>query len=43
MTGTINWKRPRGRRRQRWIDIVKSDLEKWAPGLKLVESEDREG
>jgi len=42
MTGTINGKIPRGQLRQRWIDIVKSDLEKCAPGIKVEENEDRE-
>jgi len=41
MTGTMNGKRPRGRPRQRWMDLVKSDLEKCAPGLKLEECVDR--
>ncbi|KAL4084994.1 hypothetical protein QTP88_027844 [Uroleucon formosanum] len=39
MIGTINGKKPRGRPRQRWIDIVKSDLEECAPGLKLEDEE----
>jgi len=41
-TGTSNGKRPRGRPRQRWTEIVKSDLEKCAPGLKLEEIKARE-
>ncbi|VVC26151.1 Hypothetical protein CINCED_3A012484 [Cinara cedri] len=32
MTSTIQGKRPRGRPRQRWVDAVKSDLEKRALG-----------
>jgi len=42
MANTNNRKRPRRRPRQKWIDIVTSDLEKCTPGLKLKESEDRE-
>lgn len=42
MIGTMNGKRPRGRPRQRWMDIVKSDLENCAPGLKLEECVDRD-
>lgn len=42
MTGTINGKRPRGWPRQRCIDIIKSDLEKCAPGTKLDECADRD-
>lgn len=41
-TVTINGKRLRDRPRQRWIDIVKSDLEKCAPGSKLEEYVDRD-
>lgn len=42
MMGTTNGKIPRGRPRQRGIDIVKSELQKYALGLKLEESEDKE-
>lgn len=42
MTDTINGKRPRGRPRQWWMSIVKSDLKKCAPELKLEDSENRE-
>jgi len=41
MTSTMNEKRPRGRPRQRCMDLVKSDLEKCALGLKLEECVDR--
>jgi len=38
MIGSINGKRPM----QRWINIVKSDLEKYAPVSKLEECDDRD-
>lgn len=41
MTSTTDKKRPRGRPRQEWIDIVKSDIEKFALGLRLdIEKDD---
>lgn len=42
MTSTINEKRPWRRPRQRWIDIVKSDLGKCAPEIKSEECADRD-
>jgi len=41
MIGSFTVKRHNGRPRQRWIDIVKSELEKCAPGSKLEECVDR--
>lgn len=35
MTDTIDGKIPRGRPRQRRINIIKADLEKFAPGSRL--------
>lgn len=39
ITYPINKKRPRRRRRQRWINIVKSDFEKCTLGLSLEKRE----
>jgi len=42
MGGTSSEKRPRGQPRQRWIDIVKSDLKKCVPVSKLEEIVDKD-
>lgn len=39
LIGEINSRRPRGRSRQTWIDTLKTDLIKVAPGMELEESE----
>lgn len=38
LKGEINGRKPRGRSRQTWIDTLKADLIKVAPGTELEES-----
>jgi len=42
LMGRINGKKPKSRPRHRWMDTLKSDLSRIAPGTELAVSENRE-
>lgn len=41
MIGKINRKKTRGKLKQRWVNIVEEDLNKYAQGLDILDSKDR--